>query len=106
MCLQQYWADRTRPYEFVPVEAFASAFEASPTGRGNAAAVAQPFQRGPEDSLDALVRTKYALFHRCSTCGLQSWLPTVGSSMAPGKLWVHLEVSKCVHFMQRSPWYI
>ena len=59
-CLQQYWADRTRPYEFVPVQAFADAFEASPTGRGNAAALEQPFQRGPKDSLDALVRTKCA----------------------------------------------
>ena len=59
-CLQQYWADKTQPYDFVPVQAFAHAFEASPTGQRNAAAMAEPFQRGSKGSLDALVRTRYA----------------------------------------------
>ncbi len=56
---QQYWADATRPYEFVPVQSFADAFEASEAGRANAAALAQPLR--PHQGLDALVRTKYVL---------------------------------------------
>ncbi|CAL8462536.1 g2069 [Coccomyxa elongata] len=57
----QYWADRTRPYEFVPVQAFSRAFEGSEAGRGNAAALAEPYHAPGKMPLDALVRTKYAL---------------------------------------------
>ncbi|KAK9906410.1 hypothetical protein WJX75_001426 [Coccomyxa subellipsoidea] len=57
----QYWADRTRPYEFVPVQAFSHAFEASEVGRANAAALAEPYQAPGKGTFDALVRTKFAL---------------------------------------------
>ena len=67
---QQYWADASRPYEFVPVQSFTDAFEASPAGRANVAAVAQPLQPS-KSGLDALVRTKYAL------SGLQVCSPTL-----------------------------
>jgi hypothetical protein len=56
----QYWADRTRPYEFVPVQAFSHAFEASEVGRANAAALAEPYQAPGKGTFDALVRTKCA----------------------------------------------
>lgn len=54
----QYWADRARPYEFVPVQAFSKAFEKSDIGRANAAALADPYQPGAKGTFDALVRTK------------------------------------------------
>jgi hypothetical protein len=60
---QQYWADATRPYEFVPVKALAEAFQASARGRANAAELASPVQAPPaQPGLDPLVRT------RCSVC--------------------------------------
>lgn len=33
---EQYWADASRPYRFVPVKVFAEAFAASPVGKRNA----------------------------------------------------------------------
>jgi hypothetical protein len=58
---QQYWADKAQPYAFVPVLAFAEAFECSEAGRQSAAALAQPYTPPGKAPLDALVRTKCAL---------------------------------------------
>ena len=61
--LQQYWADTTRPYEFVPVSRFAAEFEASPRGRILAAAARDPPILGKACAeMDPLVRTKCEAF--------------------------------------------
>ncbi|KAK9830492.1 hypothetical protein WJX72_012062 [[Myrmecia] bisecta] len=56
----QYWADKSRPYRYVPVETFVRAFQESPRGQGIKAELRTPYDpmQAPED---ALVRTKYAL---------------------------------------------
>ena len=60
MSLQQYWADDTRPYKFVPVAEFARAFEGSRTGEAALAAsseeVSLPHQANGK--MDPLVRKR------------------------------------------------
>ena len=59
---QQYWADDTRAYRFVPVAEFARAFEGSATGRAALAAsedkLSLPYP--PNSRMDPLVRTRCA----------------------------------------------
>ena len=59
---QQYWADDTRAYRFVPVAEFARAFEESATGRAalSAASEAIPLAHAPHSKLDPLVRQRCA----------------------------------------------
>ncbi len=63
-CLpQQYWADTSRPYEFVPVAKFAAAFAASPRGRALAAAAKERFVPSKAcTEMDPLVRTRCVLY--------------------------------------------
>ena len=57
--LQQYWANSSQPWQFVPVKVFSDAFEQSKLGRGITEALGQPYQK-PEGAseIDPLVRTR------------------------------------------------
>lgn len=57
---QQYWADQARPYEFVPVEAFARAFRETDNGRRGLQHLEQPYERPADQLFDPLVRKKCA----------------------------------------------
>ena len=56
---EQYWAEPSRPYKFVPVKVFADAFAASPVGRRNAEEMGE-FCGPPKEGAnpDPLIRTK------------------------------------------------
>ena len=56
---EQYWADPSRPYRFMPVKEFADAFAASPVGRRNAEEMSQ-FCGPPKEPPvpDPLIRRK------------------------------------------------
>ena len=58
--MQQYWADDTRAYKFVPVEHFARAFADSECGRAAQAASEEkvPLSNAPHSRMDPLVRKK------------------------------------------------
>ena len=62
----QYWADRSRPYKFVPVKKFVAAFQQSEVGRQNAEDLARPPLQPSKDSPDPLIRTRWAPA-RCSS---------------------------------------
>ena len=57
--LQQYWAGQG-PYEYVSVDQFSEAFQNSPTGQRNAAALAQPYDKARHKK-EALVHNKWSL---------------------------------------------
>ncbi|KAK9806328.1 hypothetical protein WJX72_010375 [[Myrmecia] bisecta] len=57
---QQYWADPSRPYWFIPASEMAEAFQRFPVGADMAAELAQPAERTEKGS-SALVHEKYAL---------------------------------------------
>ena len=57
--LQQYWTSRNA-YEYVSVMQFSKAYQNSPAGRRNAAALAQPFDKALHKK-EALVHEKRAL---------------------------------------------
>ena len=58
--VQQYWADDTQAYKFVPVEHFARAFADSQCGRAALAASEGkvPMSHAPHSRMDPLVRKK------------------------------------------------
>lgn len=67
--LQQYWADSTKPYEFVPVAKFAAAFAASPRGQALAAAAKERYTPSKAcTEMDPLVRTRCAAFPYLPAC--------------------------------------
>lgn len=77
--LQQYWAGQA-PYEYVSVDQFSEAFQNSPTGQRNAAALAVPYDKARHKK-EALVHNKWSLTgHRnspspsflpaCPTCSV------------------------------------
>lgn len=60
--VQQFWADASQPYQYVPVTAFADAFKKTELGQGWDEALSTPFQR-PEgfiEDLDPLQRSRWA----------------------------------------------
>ena len=70
--LQQYWADTSRPYEFVPVKVLSEAYEKSARGRANLDDLnsPQPSSGGgtpPKQPLDPLVRNRQGSSSRVKT---------------------------------------
>lgn len=58
MCAaQQYWADKSRPWRYVPVADLAAAFKAHPLGRANAAALAVPYDAASQTKDVRLCKT-------------------------------------------------
>ena len=55
---QQYFTDKTRPYEFVPVRQFADAFQKCAIGRDNAAHLAAPYVAAKSNGPGPLIRTR------------------------------------------------
>ena len=72
MPLQQYWADDTRPYKFVPVAEFARAFEESRTGQAALSASTEevPLPYPAHSKLDPLVRTRWARSYTFESPGI------------------------------------
>ena len=60
MPLQQYWADDTRPYKFVPVAEFSRAFEESCAGRAALSSSTEdaPLPYAARSTMDPLVRSR------------------------------------------------
>ena len=63
--LQQYWADDTRAYRFVPVAEFARAFEESRAGQAALSSSTEevPLPCAAHSKQDPLVRSRYARSH-------------------------------------------
>ena len=56
---EQYWADPSKPYRFVPVKVFADAFAASPVGKRNAEEMSKSCGPPKEPPVpDPLIRQK------------------------------------------------
>ena len=56
---EQYWADASKPYRFMPVKEFAEAFAVSPVGRRNAEEMGELCGPPKEPPLpDPLIRRK------------------------------------------------
>lgn len=56
----QYWADSSKPYQFIPVSDIAAAFRNSKYGHAADAKLATPFDKSSADP-SALCRTKFAI---------------------------------------------
>ncbi|CAH2060101.1 unnamed protein product [Thlaspi arvense] len=56
----QYWADPSKPYQFIPVSDIAAAFRSSKYGHAADSKLAKPFDRSSADP-SALCRTKFAI---------------------------------------------
>ncbi|KAK9816709.1 hypothetical protein WJX72_004056 [[Myrmecia] bisecta] len=72
---EQYLADKSKPYSFVPVQRFADAYQESQAGQANRAALRAPYDK-QQCYGDALVRTKYALpaFKAFKACLSRDWI--------------------------------
>ncbi|KAG6540832.1 hypothetical protein Mapa_017810 [Marchantia paleacea] len=57
---QQYWADTSRPYQFIPVAQLARAFQDHQIGKDLKSYLAEPFDKGRAQP-EALVTKRYAL---------------------------------------------
>ncbi|CAK0759197.1 hypothetical protein CVIRNUC_002679 [Coccomyxa viridis] len=74
---QQYWANDTQPYRFVPVAEFAAAFKESSVGRSQAAAGSQKsLSTAGRPGSDPLVRQRYALgpWDMFKACAHREWI--------------------------------
>lgn len=56
----QYWADPSKPYEFIPVSAIAEAFKNSRFGKSVHSALSNPYDKSKSHPT-ALSKTKYAV---------------------------------------------
>lgn len=56
----QYWADPSKPYQFIPVSDIAAAFRNSKYGHAADSKLATPFDKSSADP-SALCRTKFAI---------------------------------------------
>lgn len=57
---EQYWADSSRPYKYIPVPEFAEAFKKSQVGKSLEAALNPPYDKSLSHP-SALAKTKFAV---------------------------------------------
>lgn len=71
----QYWADNSRPYEFIPVPAIAEAFRNSRYGQGLKSSLSIPYDRS-KGHPSALSTTKFAVprWELFKACFSREWL--------------------------------